>query len=75
MKILILSLFILLFSSCSPDFRNDDYVIIIIDINNHTQLTNRYGLCLYETNYDGFDFNDTCNKFQIGDTVKITKFN
>ena len=77
MKILILSLFILLCSSCY-DISNIE-INIVSKINSSTI----HGKCVYTIKGKDGKNNilrsnvllDTCNKFQIGDTVKITKIN
>ena len=68
MRILILSLFILLYSSCYTGINETGKIKSIIN-------TSDKGLCKYYLDISDVYFYDKCDKFIVGDIIEITKVN
>lgn len=67
MKKLLLIISISLIACLKANFTESQ--IIIIEIYD----SNQDNICFYKTNYDKFNFIDSCGKFNVNDTIQIIK--
>lgn len=65
MKNLILLLSIFIFGSCEPKVSQPEHIIL-------AKLPADFGTCYYQYAYNGKYnyFKDSCNKYNVGDTIK-----